>query len=168
MAKSPTIAMIYSMHTYLQNTLKTPHFSLQRSVPKLLLILICLCPQSGPGSHHSRYEKVLWRQSLLFPAAVSEQVGHTLCVCSSATHPVSLCCRHRLPASHAYVPSLSVSGTSTTLVGCCQAPSKWTAVLCSSTRSSFHHYPTSRQEEVSFTQNIPFTINSLHCSYGNA
>lgn len=42
-----------------------------------ILITCCLCPQSRPGSHHPGHEEVLWRQSLLFSAAFSEQVrGH--------------------------------------------------------------------------------------------
>lgn len=41
---------------------------------------------------------------------------------------------------------------STTLVVYSRAPSKWTAALCSFTRSLFHPYQTSRLEEVSFAQ----------------
>lgn len=62
-----------------------------------------------------------------------------------------LCCSYHL--SHCVITPflhLSLTDTSTTLVVCCQVPSKWTAIPCSCTKSSFLHYQTSRQEEVSF------------------
>lgn len=50
-----------------------------------------LCSQSGPGAHHTRNEKVLWRQSLLFLTALSEEVWNTR-TSSCFLH----CCSHHI------------------------------------------------------------------------
>lgn len=97
------------------------------------------------------------------------RTGETfLSVSSSATY-------HLVQLSFASVtafPHLSPSGTSSTSAVCCQVPSKWTAVLCSSNRSSFHRYQTFRREEVSFIETDVVLFHSfekstesvLHCS----
>lgn len=119
--------------------------------------------QSGSGSHHTGNEEVLWRQSVLFPTALSEQVWHTICFLLSHKSPLVmlLSSPQLLSVVTTSFPHPTSSGTSTTLVVSYQAPSKWTAVLCSSTRSSSPHYQTSRPEEVSFTQT---NVGIIGCS----
>lgn len=156
--------MIYSRHTphYLQNT----HYN-------LLIFLAEICAKAFintrlfVSTERTRLSPLwLWESSVKtksrLPYSRLRTGGtHSLCLLLCHTSRLALLLLSSPPCSHDCVSYLSSSGTSTTLVGCCQVPSKWTAVLCSSTRSSFHHYPTSRQEEVSFTQNILFTINSF-------
>lgn len=72
--------MIDSRHTphyLLKNRYSCLNFSLHRSVLKHRLTHFRLCPQSRPGSNHASNEKVLRGQSLLFSAALSEQVEHS-------------------------------------------------------------------------------------------
>lgn len=79
------------------------------------------------------------------------RTGVELCLWISCNF--SCCCSrtHRSSAS----PS---SDTSTTSAACCPAPSKWTAAPCSSTRSSFHHCQTSKQEAVSFSRRLALHV----------